>query len=357
MLALLLPAAPALAQTSGTPAATSSSEPLSAVEVVKRVAPAVVTVVNEQRQSDVFGQSSGQAVPAGEGTGFIIDSDGHIVTNWHVVTGGDAFQVIFSDGTAKSAKLVGSDAVSDLAVVKVSGRVPATVEFGDSSALQPGQPVLAIGSALGALTNTVTEGIVSALGRSNLFQNTGCTVYTNLIQHDAAINPGNSGGPLLNLQGQVVGVNTLGIPIVPGENIPAQGLFFAIPSNTVKQITGKLISDGEITYPYLGVSTTQVTPAIASEAGLSVDHGEVVLRVVAGDPADQAGLQEKDVILALGDQQINAQHSLIEALFQHNPGEKVTLTVQRGKKEMKVDVTLGKRPDSLTAACNSQQAP
>jgi 2-alkenal reductase len=197
----------------------------SAVDIVEQVGPAVVTVINEQRFNDNEGT---ELEPVGSGTGFIIDDQGHIVTNWHVVDGGDNFEVIFADGTTVSAELVGTDEVSDLAVVKVDGDLPGVVSLGDSDALKPGQPVLAIGSPLGAFTNTVTQGIVSAIGRDF----PGSQTYTNLIQHDAAINPGNSGGPLFNFAGEVVGVNTLGIPQASTGEI-VQGVFFAIPYNTV----------------------------------------------------------------------------------------------------------------------------
>jgi 2-alkenal reductase len=221
----------------GTPV---TGETLTAVEVVERVSSAVVTVVNEQTV-DIFGSDG--PVPAGTGTGFIIDDQGHIVTNWHVVDQGEEFEVIFSDGERRTATLVGGDDVRDLAVVKVDAPVPGVVPLGDSSLLRPGEPVLAIGSALGTFTNTVTRGVVSALGRS-IAEQEGSPELTGLIQHDAAINPGNSGGPLVNFRGEVIGVNTLGIPETP-DGKPAQGLFFAIPSNTVVEIAFMLIQAAE----------------------------------------------------------------------------------------------------------------
>lgn len=165
--------------------------PGDAISVVQQVGGSVVTVINQQ----MFGGFD-TVQPVGSGTGFIIDADGHIVTNWHVVQGGQDFLVILSNGERRTATLVGSDRISDLAVVKVDGALPAVAAFGDSDALQVGEPVLAIGSPLGTYTNTVTEGIVSALGRDLPQSN-----YNNLIQHDAAINPGNSGGPLFNMMG------------------------------------------------------------------------------------------------------------------------------------------------------------
>ena len=319
--------------------ATQTAPQPSAVQIVEQVGPAVVTVINEQR----FGGPGGSELqPAGSGTGFIIDEDGHIVTNWHVVDGGEQFQVIFADGTSRDAELVGTDEVSDLAVVKVDGDLPGTVSLGDSDALKPGQPVLAIGSPLGAFTNTVTQGIVSAIGRDF----PGSDTYTNLIQHDAAINPGNSGGPLFNFAGEVVGVNTLGIPLSDtGE--PVQGLFFAIPSNTVKKIAAELIDQGSVTYPYFGVEFTSVTQEVKVAQKLDVDHGVFVINVVPGGPADQAGVKAGDVVVAIDGVAIDQQTSFSEALFAHQPGETVPITVVRDGKEIELTITFGERPADL----------
>jgi 2-alkenal reductase len=330
----------ALAQNDATPAAGTMSE-YPAVEVVKQVGPAVVTVINEQTSTG-FG-ASGALQPVGSGTGFIINEQGDIVTNWHVVDQGQEFQVVFANGEIHDAELIGSDQISDLAVVRVSGDLPGIVSFGDSSALLPGEPVLAIGSPLGAFTNTVTEGIVSAVGRDfPLDASSGPQMYTNLIQHDAPINPGNSGGPLFNLKGEVVGVNTLGIPSEQGQ--PVQGLFFAIPSNTVQAIAQQLIENGSVAYPYLGVSTATVTPERAAQANLQVDHGEYVAQVVPGGPAETAGIQEGDVILSIDGQAIHAEHSLAEVLFTHKPGDTVQVEVQRGSDTETISLTLGERP-------------
>ncbi len=319
----------------------SAPEEMDAADVVERVSPAVVTVINEQQN----GQLGGGAQEAGRGTGFIIDDQGHIVTNWHVVNGGDQFEVIFADGESREATLVGSDQISDLAVVKIDGDVPVIVGLGDSDQLRPGQTVLAIGSPLGTFTTTVTEGIVSAIGRTFPQELAASSFYTNLIQHDAAINPGNSGGPLFNLAGEVVGVNTLGIPVGP-EGQPVQGLFFAIPSNTVKRIASELIEDGQVAYPYLGIEgPVQLNEQIASENDLPVDHGVYIQEIAPGGPAAEAGLEAGDIILALDDQEINAENSLIEVLFSHEPGETVTARVQRGDEELTLDITLGERPN------------
>lgn len=309
---------------------------MDATEVVEEVAPGVVTVVNEQRAP---GLGDPQAIPAGSGTGFVLDDAGHIVTNEHVVRDGDQFSVIFSDGTERNATLVGADPISDLAVIQVEGQVPETLTLGDSTNLQVGEPVLAIGSPLGTFTNTVTGGIISALGRNF----PGSSFYTNLIQHDAAINPGNSGGPLVNMAGEVVGVNTLGIPET--ELGPVQGLFFAIPSNTVRQITDQLIQRGQVIYRYLGIEAVEpVTDEVAARYGLTVNRGALVTSVIPGGPAAEAGLQQGDVILSVAGQAIDETTSLTEALFAHEPGDAVAVQIQRGTEPVEVEILLSERP-------------
>jgi 2-alkenal reductase len=322
----------------------STGQEMTPVDVVAKVGPAVVTVINEQTVSGAPGQNTGQVVPVGSGSGFIVDDQGDVVTNNHVVENGQSFDVIFADGTKRAAKLVGADPVSDLAVVRVPGKLPGTVPLGDSSKLKPGQSVLAMGSPLGSFTNTVTQGIVSNLGRTLPPDQTGGAVYTNLVQHDAAINPGNSGGPLFDLYGQVVGVNTIGIPMAE-QGVPAQGLFFAIPSNTVKQIADQLIANGKVVYPYLGViNPVAVDPVTAAQHNLPVDHGVYVVGVQPASPAARAGLQSGDIITAINGQPIDQSHPFEEFLFTQKPGDTVELTVQRGTKEFKVEATLGARP-------------
>ena len=322
-------------------AAAAAPALMSPVEVVQRVRPAVVTVLNERV---IGGFGADQAQEAGRGTGFIIDQSGYIVTNEHVVRRGDQFEVIFANGEKRSAELVGSDRRSDLAVVQVAGDVPATVPLGDSDALQVAQPVLAIGSPLGEFTNTVTDGIVSSLERD--FPEPGGQgepAYSNLIQHNAAINPGNSGGPLFDLAGQVIGVNTLGIPQT-SQGIPAQGLFFAIPSNTVKRITEQLITQGQVVYPFLGVGARNISPELAAVNDLPVDYGVYVEEVIAETAAERSGLQPADIVLEIGGFRLDATTSLTEALANFRPGDTVPVTLLRGNEELAIDVTLGERP-------------
>lgn len=333
------PRARTLAQETGTDTATDDVPMISATEVFAAVSPAVVTVLSE---------SGGQTL--GSGTGFIIDDDGDIVTNWHVVNGAEQFEVIFSDGTIHDAELIGSDEVSDLAVVKVDDEVPATVDFADSDALLPGEAVLAIGSPLGAFANTVTQGIVSAINRdfplSQQQQGGAASTYNNLVQHDAAINPGNSGGPLVDLSGHVVGVNTLGIP-TDEQGQPVQGLFFAIPSNSVAQIAETLIADGRVVYPYVGVEYGTTTNAIAQGEEFETTDGVVVTVVMTGEPADEAGVEVGDQIIQIGDYLLDAQTPFSEALFNYDPGDTATLVIIRDGDEQELEITFGERPDDL----------
>jgi 2-alkenal reductase len=314
--------------------AAAGTSALTPTEVVEQIGPAVVTVINEQ-----IAEGETDAVPTGSGSGFILDEDGHVVTNQHVVEGGVEFLVVLEDGRELPATLVGADANSDVAVLKVDPPVPAVARIGDSDSLLPGQAVLAIGSPLGTFTNTVTEGIVSALGRT-VPDDTGGPELLNLIQHDAAINPGNSGGPLVTLTGEVVGINTLGI-------VDAQGLFFAVPSQTVTRVATELIAKGAVDYPYLGLQLVPLDEQIIAQWALSVEEGFYVQGVVPGSPSDAAGLQVGDIVTAINLERVGERQSMVGALFQFKPGDRVQLTIQRGLNSMRVDMTLAERPGEL----------
>lgn len=322
------------------------------VDVVEQVAPAVVTVINQQTVQS--GMEAGQDVPAGAGTGFIIDEEGHIVTNWHVVTGGTSFVVVLSDGTQVDAELIGEDPRDDLAVVKIDpSAVTGVVGLGDSDSLQPGQSVLAIGSPLGAFGNTVTAGIISALGRDQFQQSQldpRCQNYTDLIQHDAAINPGNSGGPLFNLQGEVVGVNTLGIP-TSGGGAPVQGLFFAVPSSTVATVVEQLLSQGFISTPYIGINQVSINPQVASVNDLPVDSGVFISDVLAGMAAEEAGLQTGDIITSIGDMKVTQERTLSSILFDYAPGDTVDFTILRDGEQQTLSLTFGETPEEAFRQC------
>jgi 2-alkenal reductase len=335
-------------------AASAQEADLTTQDLVEQVNPAVVTVYNLTTLESEFGTE--QVVPQGTGTGFVIDEEGHIVTNWHVVTGGTEFAVQRYDGTLVEAEFIGSDPRDDLAVVKIAPEdVQAVVPLGDSDAIEPGQSVVAIGSPLGSFTNTVTAGIISGLNRDDFGTLQGnCQNYSNLIQHDAAINPGNSGGPLFNMQGEVIGVNTLGLP-QGQDGTPLQGLFFAVPSNLVVTVAEQLIEDGRISAPYLGIGQRFIDQGQLAAAGIDRPGGVLVEVVEPGTPADDAGLQEGDLIVEVDGKQISASEGLPNILLDYQVGDTVELTVLRQDgndfEEVTVELTFGNLPDEVLEAC------
>lgn len=310
---------------------------------VDKVAPAVITVINhlsEDSSNSFFGTSHQQA----SGSGVIVTKDGYIVTNWHVINGSQGLEVIFRDGQRVPASLVGADEFADLAVIKVDVPVPAVAALGNSSALKPGETVIAIGSPLGEFQNTVTVGVVSATGRS-LDTGDGFQME-DLIQTDAAINPGNSGGPLVNLSGQVIGINTL---VVRGDiqsNALAEGLGFAIASNTASALSNQLISQGYITRPYLGINWQPINPSVASAYNLPVEWGVYITKLDNFGPAARAGLSEGDIITAMDDDAIAENNPFINILLRLVPGEDVQVTFIRNGQTQTATVTLGERPRS-----------
>ena len=312
------------------------------VQSVAKVRPAVVTVINTQKPQQVFSFWGRQVIqPKSSGSGVIISKDGYILTNNHVIEDQDSLEVVFASGDKASAHLIGADPYADSAVIKVDSPVPAVAEFGDSSALQPGETVIAIGSALGDFKNTVTVGVVSATGRS-LDTGNGFSLE-GLIQTDAAINHGNSGGPLVNALGQVIGINTA---IVRNDNSSgdvAEGLGFAIPSNTVKSVADQIVKKGYVSRAYLGIRYVTITPEVAGANGLSIDWGVYVKGVDSGSPAEKAGLRTGDIITDIGSDQISADLSYTNALLHHQPGEQVTLKVWRSNKTLSLEVTFGEQ--------------
>jgi 2-alkenal reductase len=312
-------------------------------DLAAKVNPAVVTVINKQVYQGYFNDGV-DLQPVGTGTGFIISQDGYIVTNNHVVENSQGLDVIFADDSKVEATLIGTDPFTDLAVIKIDVPVPGVLELGDSTALRPGEPVIAIGSALGSYTNTVTNGVISATGR-RLEKGDGSS-YENMIQHDAPINPGNSGGPLLNMQGQVVGVNTAVVRWAEA-NVTADGLAFAIPTETVQQIVTKLIADGRIDRPFLGINSVTVTPSIADWYGLPVQNGAYVTQIASGGPAELAGVRRGDIITSVNGTPIDQGNSFVNLLFQYKPGDTVALEAYRTETDttVKYDMTLGTRPN------------
>ena len=288
------------------------------------------------------------SIPGGSGigSGVIVDRRGYIVTNNHVVNNAQSIEVVLYNGTRLQAQLVGTDPADDLAVLKVtppsSGLTVATL--GDSSKLQVGQDVMAIGNPLG-ITQTVTSGIVSALGRS-VNEGQGGATIPNAIQTDAPINPGNSGGALVDLQGNLVGIPTL-TAIDPEFNTPANGVGFAIPSNRVAFIVPQIIANGSVTHTgraYLGVNLADVDATLAAQDNLAVNHGALVVNVVSGSPAASAGLQSGDVIVQIGNSQVNDVQSLSDILVNSSPDQAAALKVYRGSQQLTINVTLGELP-------------
>jgi S1-C subfamily serine protease len=287
-------------------------------------------------------------VPAGVGTGFVIDGDGHVLTNNHVVAQAEKLEVLAADGKTYPAVLVGGDPRTDLAVVRVQGAELTPLRLGDSGQLQVGQWVVAIGNALALAGGpTVTVGVVRALGRT--VQEPGDRpggagpFLFDAIQTDAAINPGNSGGPLLDLDGDVVGINTLGAGMA-GSGVQAQGISFAIAINTARGIADQPIRSGKVEYAYVGVSTTPNTPALAQRFGLPNQPGMVVVSVEAGGPAARAGVQARDVITAVDGQPLEQESDLSRVLGTHRPGDTIVLSIARGDRSQEVRLTLGTAP-------------
>jgi len=299
-------------------------------------------VVNTQQPQQVMGFWGMRVIqPKSSGSGVIISPDGYILTNNHVVEDNQSLDVIFANGDKASARLIGADQYADTAVIKVDVHVPAVAELGNSSALQPGEAVIAIGSALGDFKNTVTVGVVSATGR-NLDSGNGFSLE-GLIQTDAAINHGNSGGPLVNTLGQVIGINTAIVRNDTSSGDVAEGLGFAIPSSTVKNVADQIIKKGYVSRPYLGIRSVTITPEVAGANGLPMDWGVYVRGVDRGSPAEQAGVRQGDIITEIGQDKIGDDLSYTNALLHHQPGERATLKVWRDGKTLSLDVTLGEQ--------------
>jgi S1-C subfamily serine protease len=337
-----------------TRSAPSEAEFATAVrQVAQRVKPAVVQITNVQVvQPEQFNRPF--AVPAGVGSGVIYDPQGHVLTNNHVVEGAQQLQVSLPDGRAFPGRLVGADPQTDLAVLQIAGDNLPVAELGDSRQLQVGDWVVAIGNALGLPGGpTVTEGVVSAIGRTvqepggqgPAGQTAAGPFLFDVIQTDAAINPGNSGGPLVNLQNQVVGINTL----VTGQAEPgvvAQGIGFAIAISTAKPIADQLTATGRVDHPFLGIAYVPLNPAIAAQLGIRVTDGVLVQRVMPGSPAARAGLQPRDVITEADGNALNGESALAQAINAHKPGDTMNLTVLRGGQQIRVTVILGTLPSS-----------
>ena len=309
--------------TAGTPVA---DEPLldayskAVTGASRRTSPAVVKL-------DVRHGGEQRRMPGGSGSGFIITPDGFVMTNSHVVHGAANIEVAMSDGRRFPATLVGDDPETDLAVVRIHDTAPLpAVEFTDSSAVQVGQLAIAIGNPYG-FNYTVTTGVISALGRS--FRSRTGRLIDSIIQTDAALNPGNSGGPLVNSRGDVIGVNTAIIPM-------AQGICFAIPSNTARFVAARLIRDGRIRRSYVGIGGQNITlpRRVVRAHGLQYDEAVLVVQVEKGSPADAASIDEGDVLIAFGDIPVTSIDDLQRCLTEECIGVAGTVTLLRGAQRL-----------------------
>ncbi|MDO8479079.1 MAG: trypsin-like peptidase domain-containing protein [Candidatus Rokubacteria bacterium] len=286
--------------------------------IVARALPAVVSITTRRIDYDQFNQP---ASTRGLGSGFLLDRSGHVLTNNHVVEGAEEIKVALTDGRVFRAAMVGADRFNDLAVLKIEGRDLPALRLGASSKLAVGETVVAIGSPLWIEGGpTVTAGVVSALGRS--MEQPGLPMLHNLIQTDAAINPGNSGGPLLNLRGEVVGINTAVIA-------SAHGIGFAMSTSTIKPIVATLLAHGRVARASLGVVAVSVTPQVAYANELPMERGALVVRVEPGGGGEAAGLQAGDVITAISGKPVRDLHQLHEVLSRRRVGEAIEISVWR----------------------------
>jgi len=302
--------------------------------VVTEVMPSVVSVTTEIVSSDFFGRQYTEIVA---GSGILIDDKGYIATNNHVVEDAQSIHVELADGRTFIANTVGTDNLSDLAVIKIDAANLTYIYWGNSSLLSVGQWVLAIGNALGEGI-TASEGIVSRLDVSVNVE--GNTLY-GLIQTTAAINPGNSGGPLVNMAGEVIGITSVKI-VASG----VEGMGYAISSNEAKPIIEDLIRYGQVTYPWLGVSASTVTPLLAASENLSVDRGALIANVLSDSPADMAGLRKGDIIIRFGDKEISNVADLVQAIRSSKIDEQVEIVFVRGEDTKTTSAQLVERPTS-----------
>jgi S1-C subfamily serine protease len=320
------------------------SEEQNNVSVYKKNIPSVVNVTSRALTFDFF---YGLVPQEGQGSGFIIDKDGHILTNYHVIAEAREVKVTLHNRKSYKATVVGTDSAHDLAVIQIKAPDLIPAVLGDSRNLQVGQKVYAIGNPFG-LAGTMTRGIVSSI---RPVREPNGAMIDEAIQTDAAINPGNSGGPLMNWHGEVIGINTMILSSV-GQNA---GIGFAIPINTAKAVLNDLVTLGRVRRPALGVRTIPIGPELADELGLPVDYGLLIIQVTPGSSADQAGLRggtERaylgntpitlggDLIVAIDDQRVEDNQDLVQMMNNHRAGDTVKVTIYRNKKKMDVSVAL-----------------
>ena len=332
------------------PAAPTSTRPESFQEAVGRATPAVVNIftskeVHAQRSpllndplfrrffGDQFGDETQRSLSLGSGV--IVSASGFILTNHHVVDAADEIEVALTDGKKLLAKVVGIDPETDLAVLRVDANGLPAITFGLSEALHVGDPVLAIGNPFG-VGQTVTSGIVSALGRSGLHINT----FENFIQTDAAINPGNSGGALVDARGNLVGINTAIYSRTGG----SMGIGFAIPASTAKAVFEQIVRSGSVTRGWIGVEVQEITPALAESFRLDEPHGTIIAGVLRGGPADRAGVKPGDVLTRINGTEVSDPHTMLNLVAALRPGATASMELRRKSQTVDVTVKVGRRP-------------
>ena len=312
----------------------------------KKASPAVVSINTSKaaqrnpRSNDpwfrfFFGDQGGEQPQVGLGSGVIVSADGYILTNNHVVEGADEIEVTLNDSRHARAKVVGTDPDTDLAVLKVELDKLPVITLGNSDALQVGDQVLAIGNPFG-VGQTVTSGIVSALGRNQL----GINTFENFIQTDAAINPGNSGGALIDINGNLEGINTA----IYSRSGGSMGIGFAIPVSTAKQVLEDIVRDGKVTRGWIGVEPSDLSPELAETFGVKADKGVIITGVLQNGPAARAGIRPGDVITGVGEKKTDNVQELLTAVAGLKPGSTARFALQRGSDKMELDVTSGLRP-------------
>ncbi len=334
-----------------TKARLAANGPVSYADAVDIAAPAVVnihsrkTVVQASPLLDdpffrrffgeQFGVSPREREETSLGSGVIVNEHGYILTNNHVVDGAEEIQVTLHDGRNSAAKVMGTDAEADLAVLKVELDNLPSITLGDSDNLRVGDVVLAIGNPFG-VGQTVTQGIVSATGRSEL----GINTFENFIQTDAAINPGNSGGALITARGELIGINTA----IFSQSGGSEGIGFAIPVSLAKISMTQIVEKGYVSRGWLGVEIQELSPALAESFGIKDESGIIIAGVLRNGPADKAGLQPGDIILKVNDKPVDGVHAALNAIAQTPPGEKITVSGVRNKKQLKVEAVVAERP-------------
>jgi serine protease DegQ len=325
-----------------------ATAPGSLSAAAKKASPAVVSINTSKaaqlnpRNSDpwfrfFFGEQGADQPQIGLGSGVIVSPDGYILTNNHVVEGADEIEVTLNDGRHTRGKVIGSDPDTDLAVLKIELDKLPVVVLGNSDALQVGDQVLAIGNPFG-VGQTVTSGIVSALGRNQL----GINTFENFIQTDAAINPGNSGGALIDVNGNLEGINTA----IYSRSGGSMGIGFAIPVSTAKQVLEDIVKAGKVTRGWIGVEPNDLSPELAETFGVKAKTGVIITGVLQNGPAAKAGVRPGDVITGVGDKEIGNVQELLTAVAGLKPGNAARFALQRGGDKLELDVTAGSRPKS-----------